>query len=198
MNFEAIKRLRLKDAFGEFELFQRISKDEDWLNILFECDARGKLFVYDDSEEGHVVYVNDTRGLGRDKVFGLVNKSHKDVFLWHIDGVIYEKTSKCDCAVITTDEMEFIEFKTNASNSSEKAIFDNYNKASEQLQKIVMDVKDRCSKAGVSLTSVIPVEAHAVFNPTVPSDNAMKKNISAKFLVRTGIKLRFDNMKVLI
>lgn len=197
MNFEAINSLRLKEAFSEFELFQRISKDEDWLDVLFECDTRGQLFVYDDAGVGHVVYVNDTKGLGRDKVFGLVNKNHKDVFLWHIDGVIYEKTSKCDCAVITTDEMEFIEFKTNASNNSDEAIFDNYHKASEQLQKIVKDVKERCSKVGVKLTSVIPVEAHAVFNPTVPADNAMKKNISAKFLVRTGVKLRFDNMKEL-
>lgn len=195
MNFEAINRLRLKEAFSEFELFQRISKDEDWLDILFEGDTRGQLFVYDDAEAGHVVYVNDTKGLGRDKVFELVNKTHKDVFLWHIDGVIYEKTSKCDCAIITTDELDFIEFKTNASNSSQEAIYDNYHKASEQLQKIVMDVKERCFKTGIKLTSVIPVEAHAVFNPTVPSDNAMKKNISAKFLVRTGIKLRFDNMK---
>lgn len=197
MNFEVINRLRLKEAFGEFDLFQHISKDEEWLDILFECDTRGQLFVYDDADVGHVVYVNDTRGLGRDKVFGLVNKTHKDVFLWHIDGVIYEKTSKCDCAVITSDEMEFIEFKTNASNNSDEAIFDNYHKASDQLQKIVKDVKERCSKVGVKLTSVIPVEAHAVFNPTVPADNAMKKNISAKFLVRTGVKLRFDNMKVL-
>lgn len=197
MNFEVINRLRLKEAFGEFDLFQHISKDEEWLDILFECDTRGQLFVYDDADVGHVVYVNDTKGLGRDKVFGLVNKTHKDVFLWHIDGVIYEKTSKCDCAVITTDEMEFIEFKTNASNNSDEAIFDNYHKASDQLQKIVEDVKERCSKVGVKLTSVIPVEAHAVFNPTVPADNAMKKNISAKFLVRTGVKLRFDNMKVL-
>lgn len=197
MNFEVINRLRLKEAFGEFDLFQHISKDEEWLDILFECDNRGQLFVYDDADVGHVVYVNDTKGLGRDKVFGLVNKTHKDVFLWHIDGVIYEKTSKCDCAVITTDEMEFIEFKTNASNNSDEAIFDNYHKASDQLQKIVEDVKERCSKVGVKLTSVIPVEAHAVFNPTVPADNAMKKNISAKFLVRTGVKLRFDNMKVL-
>ena len=197
MDFEAINRLRLKDAFGEMELFQRISKDEDWLDKLFECDSRGQLFVYDDAEVGHVIYVNDTNGLGRDKVFGIVNKNHKDVFLWHIDGVIYEKTSKCDCAVITTDEMEFIEFKTNASNNTREAIYENYHKASEQLQKIVMDVKDRCAKVGVKLTSVIPVEAHAVFNPTVPSDNAMKKSISAKFLFRTGIRLVFDNMKEL-
>lgn len=197
MDFEAINHLCLKEAFGEYELFQRVSKDVDWLDKLFECDNRGLLFVYDDADVGHVVYVSDTKGLGRDKVFGLVNKSHKDVFLWHIDGVIYEKTSKCDCAVITTDEMEFIEFKTNASNSSQEAIEDNYHKASEQLQKIVLDVKERCAKVGVKLTSIIPVEAHAVFNPTVPADNAMKKNISAKFLVRTGVKLRFDNMKEL-
>lgn len=197
MDYEAINQLRLKDAYGEFEVFQRISKDEDWLDVLFECDTRGQLFVYDDDEAGHVVYVYDTRGLGRDKVFELVNKAHKEVYLWHIDGVLYEKTSKCDCAVITTDELEFIEFKTNASNGSSEAIEENYQKASDQLQRIVLDVKDRCTKVGVNLTSVTPVEAHAVFNPTVPSDNAMKKNISVKFLFKTGIKLSFDNKKIL-
>ena len=197
MDCEAIDRLHLKEAFGEFEVFQRISKDEDWLDVLFECDTRGQLFVYDDADVGHVVYVNDTKGLGRDKVFELVNDSHKEVCLWHIDGVIYKKSSKCDCAVITTDELEFIEFKTNASNSSSEAIDENYHKASEQLQTIVMDVKDRCAKVGVKLTSITPVEAHAVFNPTVPSDNALKKNISVKFLVKTGVKLSFDNKTVL-
>lgn len=195
MDFEVINRLRLKEAFNEFDLFRDVSKNEDWLDKLFECDSRGQLFVYDDADIGHVVYVNDTNGLGRDKVFVLVNKNHKDVFLWHIDGVIYEKTSKCDCAVITADEMDFIEFKTSASNNSQKAILDNYYKSSEQLQIVVKDVKERCSKVGVILTSVFSIEAHAVFNPTVPSDNAMKKNISAKFLLSTGVKLCFDNMK---
>ncbi len=197
MDCEAIDRLHLKEAFGEFEVFQRISTDEDWLDVLFECDNRGQLFVYDDADVGHVVYVNDTKGLGRDKVFELVNDSHKEVFLWHIDGVVYKKSSKCDCAVITSDEMEFIEFKTEASNKTAEAIEENYNKASEQLQQIVLDVKARCGKVGVELTSVVPVEAHAVFNPTVPSDSAMKKNISVKFLVKTGVRLSFDNKKVL-
>lgn len=197
MDFEPIKRLCLKEAYGDFEVFQRISNDEDWLDMLFECETRGLLFVYDDASAGHVVYVNDTKGLGRDKVFELENKSHKEVFLWHIDGVLFQKTSKCDCAVITKDELEFIEFKTDASNASSEAIADNYHKAGEQLKTIVMDVKNRCAKYGVDLTSVIPVEAHAVFNPTVPSDNAMQKNISVKFLVQTGVKLKFDNKKEL-
>lgn len=197
MDFEAINRLRLKEAFGEYELFQHIHKDEDWLDKLFECNSSGQLFVYDDADVGHAVYVHDTKGLGRDKVFVLVNRNHKNVYLWHIDGVVYNKTSKCDCAVITTDEMEFIEFKTNAFNRSQKSIIDNYLKASEQLQIIVNDVKERCSKVGVKITSILPIEAHAVFNPTVPSDNATKKIISAKFLLRTGIILKFDNKKEL-
>ena len=197
MGFEAIERLKLKEAYGDFEEFKRISSDEDWLDVLFECSNRGRLYVYDDPEVGHVVYVNDTNGLGSDKVFDLENKSHKEVYLWHIDGVLYEKTTKCDCAVLTMDEMEFIEFKTNALNSTTEAISENYHKAEEQLQRIILDVKDRCAQVGVELTSVIPVEAHAVFNPTVPSDNAMKKSIAAKFLVRTGVKLKFDKKKVL-
>lgn len=198
MRFDAINQLHLKEAFCDSVHFQHISSDENWLDILFECGTRGRLFVYDDAQIGHAVYVNNTKGLGRDKVFEIVNKSHKDVFLWHIDGVMYEKTSRCDCAVITADEMEFIEFKTNASNHSEEAIAGNYYKASEQLKNIVLDVKERCSKANVKLTSLISVGAHAVFNPTVPSEGAMQKNISAKFLLRTGIKLSFDNKKELI
>lgn len=197
MDFEPIKRLCLKEAYGDFEVFQRISNDEDWLDVLFECETRGLLFVYDDASAGHVVYVNDTKGLGRDKVFELENKTHKEVFLWHIDGVLFQKTSKCDCAVITKDELEFIEFKTDASNASSEAIADNYHKAGEQLKTIVMDVKNRCAKFGLNLTSVIPVEAHAVFNPTVPSDNAMQKSICAKFILQTGVKLSFDNKKEL-
>lgn len=197
MDFEPIKRLCLKEAYGDFEVFQRISNDEDWLDLLFECETRGLLFVYDDASAGHVVYVNDTKGLGRDKVFELENKSHKEVFLWHIDGVLFQKTSKCDCAVITKDELEFIEFKTDASNASSEAIADNYHKAGEQLKTIVMDVKNRCAKFGLNLTSVIPVEAHAVFNPTVPLDNAMQKSICAKFILQTGVKLSFDNKKEL-
>lgn len=197
MDFDVINRLRLKEAFGEHALFQQISKNEDWLNFLFECDNKGQLFVYDDASAGHVVYINNTKGLGRDKVFCLMNKGHKDVFLWHIDGVIYKKTSKCDCAIITQDEMEFIEFKTNAANKINETAINNYYQASEQLQKIVLDVKTRCSQSGIELTSIIPVEAHAVFNPTVPSDSAMKKNIAVKFLKKTGVRLRFDNMKKL-
>lgn len=93
--------------------------------------------------------------------------------------------------------LEFIEFKANASNSSTDAIDENYHKAGEQLRTIVMDVKDRCAKLGMELTTVIPVEAHAVFNPTVPADNALKKSISANFILQTGVKLCFDNKKEL-
>ena len=55
MNFEVINRLRLKEAFGEFDLFQHISKDEEWLDILFECDTRGQLFVYDDADVNNLI-----------------------------------------------------------------------------------------------------------------------------------------------
>ena len=188
-----LNRIRLKEAYADMAVFNRVTKDADWLDSLFECETRGREFIYDDSTIGHVVFVEDTNGLGRDKVFEVVNKNHKEVYLWHIDGVVYKKTSKCDCAIITSDEMAFIEFKTNASNNTEDTIIDNYHKAREQLQQIVLDVKNRCERVGVNLVSIIPVEAHAVFNPTVPSDNAMEKSIAAKFIMNTGVKLKFDN-----
>lgn len=197
MNFETVNHLRLKEVFADIELFQAVKADEDWLNVLFECDNRGTLFVVDDAEVGHAVYVRNTNGLGRDKVFTVINRAHADVFLWHIDGVMYKKTSKCDCALLTDKELDFVEFKTDADNNSPEARFENYRKAGEQLKTVYLNVKGRFSKKGLDLNALTDVLSYAVFNPTVPSDNALKKSISARFLKDTGIKLRFDNRGVL-
>ena len=194
MNFAPIIRLRLKDAFGDQKVFQVVSNDSDYLNCLFEWTDRGTVFIIDDADIGHSAFIFDTRGLGTDKTFKVINRSHKDLFLWHIDGVLYYADSKCDCALLTDDYLGFVEFKSNAANNTEASIKGNYEKAKLQLTQTIRDVVDRCKKLGVELQHAVNVEAFAVFNRTVPRHNAYQKKLAAQFLLETdGIPLYFKN-----
>lgn len=198
MDFGPIDQLVLKDAFSDNPKFQSVNNSEDYLTELFECENRGQLYIYDDTDKGYSTYVENTFGLGRDKTFIILNKNHKDVFLWHIDGVLFSKDSKCDCAILTDVDMDFIEFKSNAVNNTEEAIEDNYTKASGQLLTTIEAVTERCSSVGVELVDVVKIKAFAVFNRSVPKNDALRKNISTKFLKDSGgIKLSFDNTTTL-
>lgn len=194
MDCAAIHRLRLKDAFGDMQKFQAVTCDAEFLSELFEWTTRGVVFIHDDDPAGHSVLVTDTRGLGGDKTFRVGNPGHRDLFLWHIDGVMYRKGSKCDCAFLADDRLGFVEFKTNAANNTEDAIRENYEKAMSQLLLTIADVTGRCDNVGVDLMNVAEVEAYAVFNPTVPRHNAYQKKLAAEFLMTTdGIPLYFEN-----
>lgn len=193
MDFTPIVQLKLAQAFGDSGKFAAVACDEDLLNELFECESRGQLFVYDDAAAGHSVFLHDTAGIGRDKVLCVKNPQGHDVFLWHIDGVLFAKDSKCDCALLTAGNACFVEFKSNAANNTPQAITANYEKASAQLQRTITEVSDRCRKAGVELTDVIRVDACAVFNRSVPRNDALRKNLSTKFLRAMGLKLHFSD-----
>lgn len=176
MDFSLITRFRFKEAFNGNIRFQEISDDEDYLKLLFEHRDRGVIYVYDDSNQGHSIFLDNTRGIGIDKVFSIRNRTHKDVFLWHIDGVLYKKNSKCDCACITDQELSFIEFKTNAENQSDEAILDNFEKAKEQLLLTIQDISNKCQAIGIDIRELVDIDAYIVLNRTVPDGSAYQKN----------------------
>ncbi len=198
MDCTFLNKLKLKEAFGNHQKFQAVECDQDYLNELFEWTARRLIFIYDDAEKKRSVFVRNTKGLGTEKTFTAVNPRHTDLFLWHIDGVLYPKNSKCDCAIIADAYMAFIEFKTNAENNTAEAIRDNYDKAKNQLLLTFKDVENRCASAGIDLKKTTEIEAFAVFNRTVPCNNAYQKKISAEFLDATeGIPLYFEDHKTI-
>lgn len=198
MNFNIITRFKFKEAFNGNALFQGVAEDNDYLKVLFEYSDRGTIYIYDDLQLGHSVFVDNTHGLGIDKVFTIKNKIHKDVFLWHIDGILYKKNTKCDCACITDNELSFIEFKTNAENQTDKAIIENFEKAKEQLLQTIQDFSNRCQTIGVDIRGFVDIDAYIVLNRSVPDGNAFQKGISAKFLFESdGIELLFTNSKTL-
>ena len=193
IDFSLFQRLRLKEAFADNQKFQAVLSDDDYIAELFEFSNRGTVFIHDDAAKGCSIFVNDTKGLGSDKTFKIENPSHKDLFLWHIDGLLYRKGSKCDCALLTDSHMRFVEFKSNATNNSEEAIEDNYQKAASQISITYKDIDDRCKTNGIDIKKVLKLEAYAVFNRTVPKNNAHQKNISAKFLHDNKFRLYFQN-----
>lgn len=198
MDFKAITQLKLKSAFRNEQKFEKVIEAKDFLEELFEHGNRGILFVHDDAYIGYSIFVEDTKGIGRDKVFIVDNREHKDVFLWHIDGVLFQKGSKCDCAVLTDGSVDFVEFKSNALNETDETIEANYKKASSQLLLTLNEVSEKCRSVGIDLQTMVEVNAFAVFNKTVPKNSALQKSISAKFLLDSnGIKLHFDNKRFL-
>lgn len=193
MDFTAVKQLKLKDAFKADAKFSGISTDEDYLSVLFETKNNSRLFVYDNASLGYSTFITNTYGIGADKVFKIANNTHKDVFLWHIDGVLYAKDSKCDCALISDTDIKFVEFKSEAAQLSLQAIENNYNKAYDQLSNTFKDIDSKCKSVGVDMRKIVNIKAYAVFNRTVPSDNATQKNLKTKFLKEHGVKLLFKN-----
>ena len=183
MDYTVVQDLCLEEVFGDLK---------GQLGYSF----RNRIFLFDREESGCTVIAEDTVGIGRDKMFCVENPMRQDVFLLPIDGVLFKKESKCDCAVISKGEIDFIEFKCNAANKTDAAIYENYNKASSQLLVTLNEFRERYLSIDKCLDGLAHLECYAVLNRTVPQNNAMKKSIAAKFLIRSnGVKLKFENRK---
>lgn len=194
MDVEVIERLGFRQAFKCESRIESIRCADDYLKELFELSERTHLFVYDDEDKGFSVYVTDTSGLGRDKTFEVENKSRKEVFLLHIDGILFKKNSKCDCALLTDKELFFIEFKTKSTSGCELTRKEQCQKCFSQLQLTVTEFFNRFREAGTELTEKFEeIRAFAVFNPSVPRVNASESNLSIRFRKKTGIGLAFIN-----
>lgn len=100
---------------------------------------------------------------------------------------------------LTDQELVFVEFKSEALNQTKESIKTNYEKASEQILITFKEVSERCNAVGVELVKMVKNKAFAVFNRSVPKNDALRKNLSAKFLMESkGVKLFFDNNTTII
>lgn len=125
-DFTALVRLKLTKVFAANKLFADVKVVDDFLCALFECSDRGVFFVIDDSSKGHVAIVSETKHIGADKMPSVYNPEHATQFLWHIDGVMYKKGTKCDWALINQDNLYLLEFKSNAKDNTNETIFSEY------------------------------------------------------------------------
>ena len=192
-----IKGLSLDEVFSDEKSIKNL-KEGEYLYVLFEASKKSTLFIYDDERKGYSRFVKDTNGLGRDKTFCMRNPNHRDVFLFKIDGVLFPKQSKCDCAVIFGDQMAFIEFKTKAANKSEDTMEAHYSKIYNQLKITINAFESGYSRIGRNFRGFFSqIMAYGVFNPTVPANNATEKILIARFAKEVKMALSFSNTRTL-
>ena len=197
MDFFALNNLHVEHVFiGQSidALLAQIQCERDYLIALFEGTTRQTIWITDDEEQGHSVFVTDTNGVNKNKLLEVTNRNAKSLFLWHIDGVMFERFSKCDCALLHDKLMHLIEFKVNAKNASDSSIEANYEKASEQLALTFEMFKELYANHGYDIWSIFDdIDAKIVFDKMVPQENAYQKKVSAAFVKRTKIDLSFGN-----
>ncbi|MBQ8100873.1 MAG: hypothetical protein IJ169_06265 [Paludibacteraceae bacterium] len=196
-DFSIFNNLSIKTVFigqGIDSLLAQINTEQDYMIALFDSEKRGVIWITDDVTAGHCVFVSDTYGVNKDKLLKVFNPNIKTLFLWHIDGVMFTKYSKCDCALLHDRLMHLIEFKANAKNESDDSIQANYEKASEQLALTFEKFEELYKNHGQDIFRVFDdIDAMIVFDRTVPQDDAYQKNIVSKFSNRTLLKLSFGN-----
>lgn len=193
-----LNELSIKQVFvgiGIDALLSSISNEEDYLVLLFEKTTHGTIWVTDDKNKGHCVFVPDTNGVNKNKLLKVLNPNAKTLFLWHIDGVMFQHLSKCDCALLHDKLMHLVEFKANAQNQTGGAIEANYEKASEQIAITYEQFMMLYEQAGKDLWEIVDdIDALIVFDKTVPQDNAYQKKVKKQFTDRTSLKLEFGNV----
>lgn len=164
------------------------------LETLFEATIRATAWITDDDEAGHSIFVFDTNGVNKDKLLVVHNPVRAEIYLWKIDGVLFKRYSKCDCAVVREDVLHLVEFKANAMNESEASIEENYDKACNQLTLTLQYIEEAYKRIGKDVDEVFSdIDALIVFDRIVPQNNAYQKSVSARFLSQTTRLLSFGN-----
>ena len=180
--------LKLPECAG---LLSQMKEDERMVS-LFEATSRATVWITDDEEAGHSIFVFDTNGVNKDKLLMVHNSERAEIYLWKIDGVLFKRYSKCDCAVVHGDELHLVEFKANAKNESEVSIKSNYDKACNQLALTLQYIEEAYQRIGKEIDNVFSnIDALIVFDRIVPQNNAYQKSVSARFLSQTTRVLTF-------
>lgn len=197
MDYSLFDDLYFKEVFvgvGIDELIDAIKKTKDYLVALFEGSDGHIIWITDDEEKKHSVFVTDTNGVNKDKLLQINNPNRRSLFLWHIDGVLFERYSKCDCALLHNRLMHMIEFKANAKNASDDSIQANYEKATNQITLTFKAFKDLYAKKGLDLWDIFEdIDAKIVFSKTVPQDLAYQKSLQKKVAKDIDVLLTFGN-----
>lgn len=170
----------------------------DWRN-LFEETQRGRIWVTDDASVNHCVFVLDTKGIDKNKLLEVTQTTRAVLLLWHIDGAMFKKFSKGDCALIQNKKLHLIEFKANVTSDNDLTIKEHYEKAASQILGAYEIITRMYKNVNLKIEDIFSdVDAMIVFNPLVPRINATQQSFKAKFIadnhmfIGLGNKLELD------
>jgi hypothetical protein len=187
-----VKRLRLcsslQDCGGTVEA------------CLKESDAKS-MSIYDNEALGYTDWKCGDSGLP--DTFIANNSDNKKLILLPLDNRIIsgpkvKQGGVADCAVLTMDNMSFIEFKTNVKSNTDWNISKKTEDAINQLWHTFNEIIfPRCSAKGIDIAKMVDIEFYIVFNKEldVTSASASRLNYQMEFMNDHHFPLYFDNEK---
>ena len=157
--------------------------------------------IYDDAVLGYSDWINGNSGLP--DAFIAHNADNKKLILLPLDnriisGPVVTQGGVADCAVLTMDNISFIEFKTNVTSNTEQNISSKTEDAISQLWHTYNGIiSPRCSTKGVDIAKMVDIEFYIVFNKEldVTLSSASRLNYQMEFLNDHHFPLYFDNEK---
>lgn len=129
--------------------------------------------------------------------FDVRNPSSKPYSLLQIDGKMMksdiDNIGQCDGAIVSDDEISFLEFKTNATTNK---LNKDCGKAESQIFMTAMRMNWALRRVNQDFMSLAKIDGYVCFN-TYPKGGANYQNRQVRFLERTGIELFYSNKKIL-
>lgn len=195
--FQELKDLRLDELLRSpqfIEVFPEGLTDDERFQFLFQETTHAHVWVTDDVLSGYSIFVFDTNGVNKDKLLYVTNPAAHTVFLWAIDGKMFKRLSKCDCAIISDKILHLVEFKANVESENLLTIGEHYDKASEQLSLTIKYITEAYENLDTDIFDIFnDIDAKIVFDKQIPQDNAYQKKVSSKFNKENLIVLTFGN-----
>lgn len=157
--------------------------------------------IYDDAVLGYSDWINGNSG--SPDAFIAHNADNKKLILLPLDNRIIsgpkvKQGGVADCAVLTMDNMSFIEFKTNVRSNTDRNISEKTEDAINQLWHTYNEIiSPRCSAKGIDIAKMVDIEFYIVFNKEldVTSASASRLNYQMEFMNDHHFPLYFDNEK---
>lgn len=199
MDTSRLDNLHVQKVFagaGIGSIVDTTSTTEEFYDALFDEKQRHLIWVADDDTLKYCVFVTETANCDTNKLLKVTNTSQSPLYLWRIDGKMFPKYSKCDCALFMEDKFLFVEFKANALSQNSDTQETTCEKACKQLQITFEQFCQLYETAGIPFQELFPdIKAMVVQNRTIPKGTAFQKNLSSTFLRKNKVILEFGNEK---
>ncbi len=169
----------------------------------FDKSDDENLYVYDDDSRHYTDWTNVEPKAFLSKTFNAQNPNRNTLVLLPLDGRIitgahFVQGGVCDCALLTDNELSFVEFKTNVLSSNDMTILQRANEAIGQLWHTYDGIiNPECQKVGIDITLKVIIDFYVVFDNDlgVTGARADFQNLQNDFLQDKHCPLFFQNSK---
>ncbi len=172
------------------QIIQNLKNIDSSISDFLKIETSSNFYILDISGQSFInTHCSDTN-----KCFSIKNKNEEEIFFVTIDGkdgLLGFGDSHCDAAIFNEKDFCFLEFKLNATSTTDRAIRKNRKKAISQLSNTInlFDVKLKRNYSGLN------IEAYVSTPQTYPRKDTSWVNFEVQFLEEFGIPLFESNKK---